>query len=466
MAGVKLYAGAKLREVRGRIGLTQKAFAARLGVSLPYLNQMENNNRPVSSSVVVALAQEFGFDVTELSSGDEARLVSDMREALADPVFAGPAPAAADLRLAASNAPALAHAFLALHTAYRQATERLASLDEALGREDARLQPSPWEEVRDFFHYCDNYIDAVDHAAERFAGTVPPGQSTAGAARDALARHRITVVETEDADIRKLDAEAGILRLSRRVPASTRTFQMLLQLALLTQERLLEATLDLARFQTVEARAIAKIGLANYFAGAAMMPYGRFLEAAQETRHDLERLADRFGASLEQVAHRLSTLQRPGRKGIPFFFVRVDQAGQITKRHSATSLQFARYGGACPLWNVHRAFETPNSWLRQLAETPDGVRYFCLARDVSKTGGSFDAPMRRFAIGLGCELRHAPALVYADHLDLDTDEAFEPIGISCRICDRRDCHQRAVPPIERRLTVEPGRRGILPYSVA
>jgi predicted transcriptional regulator len=253
--------------------------------------------------------------------------------------------------------------------------------------------------------------------------------------------------------------------LSRRAAESTRTFQLLVQLALLTQDKLLEATLDLARFHSPEARSIAKIGLANYFAGAALMPYARFLEAAQETRHDLERLADRFGASLEQVAHRLSTMQRPGAKGIPFFFVRVDPAGTITKRHSATTLQFARYGGACPLWNVHRAFETPGRFLRQLAETPDGVRYFCLARDVTKSGGAFDAPTRRYAIGLGCEVRHAGALVYADHMDTETPEAFEPIGISCRICERRTCHQRAVPPLERRLRVDPDHRGVLPYQV-
>jgi XRE family transcriptional regulator, fatty acid utilization regulator len=175
-------------------------------------------------------------------------------------------------------------------------------------------------------------------------------------------------------------------------------------------------------------------------------------------------LADRFGASIEQVAHRLSTLQRPGMKGIPFFFVRVDQAGTITKRHSATRLQFARFGGACPLWNVHRAFETPGRFLRQLAETPDGVRYFCLARDVTKAGGSFTAPVRRFAIGLGCEITHAGKLVYADDLDLYRGR-FDPIGISCRICERPDCHQRSVPPLERRLTVDPDRRGVLPYQI-
>ncbi|EBA16539.1 DNA-binding protein, putative [Roseobacter sp. SK209-2-6] len=461
MATQKLYAGAKLREMRQRLELTQKDFAAKLGVSLPYLNQMENNNRPVSTTVVLALAQEFGMDVTELSAGDSERLVSDMREAMADPVFAEDPPPLADLRLTASNAPAFARAFLTLHRAYRQTHERLASLDEALGREDSRIQASPWEEVRDFFHYCDNYIDAVDRAAEHFAGSA----DVRTAATKALENAGISILYSDMDGLRGYNSEGRSLHLSNRASPSTQVFQLLLQVALLSQDKLLEATLDFARFQSEEARAIAKIGLANYFAGAALMPYSRFLQAAQEDRHDLERLATRFGASIEQVAHRLSTLQRPGAKGIPFFFVRVDQAGTITKRHSATRLQFARFGGACPLWNVHRAFETPGHFLRQLAETPDGVRYISLARDISKSGGSFGSPVRRYAIALGCEVRHADALVYADNLDLNNDSAYEPIGISCRICERTDCHQRSVPPLERRLTIDIDQRGVLPYEV-
>jgi XRE family transcriptional regulator, fatty acid utilization regulator len=461
MATQKLYAGAKLREMRTRLELTQKDFAAKLGVSLPYLNQMENNNRPVSTTVVLALAQEFGMDVTELSAGDSERLVTDMREAMADPVFADEAPPLADLRLTASNAPALARAFLSLHRAYRQTHERLASLDEALGREDSRIQASPWEEVRDFFHYCDNYIDAMDRAAERFAGSA----DVRTAATLALENAGISITLGDMDGLRAYDPVAKTLQLSNRSSPPTQVFQLLLQVALLSQNSLLEATLDFARFQSEEARAIAKIGLANYFAGAALMPYGRFLQAAQEDRHDLERLATRFGASIEQVAHRLSTLQRPGAKGIPFFFVRVDQAGTITKRHSATRLQFARFGGACPLWNVHRAFETPGRFLRQLAETPDGVRYISLARDVSKSGGSFGSPVRRYAIALGCEVRHAEALVYADNLDLSPATAYEPIGISCRICERKTCHQRSIPPLERRLSINNDQRGVLPYEV-
>ena len=466
MAVQKLYAGAKLRELRTRLNITQKEFAARLGVSLPYLNQMENNRRPVSTGVVLALAQEFGFDVTELSTGDAERLVADMREALADPLFADTAPPLADLRLTASNAPSFAKAFLALHRAFRQGHERLASLDELLGQGERPTALSPWEEVRDFFHYCDNYIDAVDRAAEHFSQSLNLVERGAEAAIDHLEASGITVQRRRDAPIRHYDPAQRILKISSRVEAATQLFQLLHQIALIERADLFEATLDLARFRSEEARNICRIGLANYFAGAAALPYRRFKAAAEATRHDLEQLSEAFGASLEQVAHRLSTLQRPGDKGIPFFFVRVDQAGTITKRHSATRLQFARFGGACPLWNVHQAFETPGRFLRQLAETPDGVRYLCLARDVSKSGGSFKAPLRRFAIGLGCEIRHAGQLVYADALDVDNAKAFEPIGISCRICERHNCHQRSVPPLERAIRVDHDRRDTLPYGIS
>ncbi|REJ67112.1 MAG: XRE family transcriptional regulator, partial [Proteobacteria bacterium] len=454
MAIKKLYSGAKLRDMRQRLGLTQKDFASKLGVSLPYLNQMENNNRPLSGTVILALAQEFGFDVTELSSSENERLFSDMREAFSDPIFGDTPPQLADMRLTASNAPSIARAFLDLHRAYRQTQERLASLDEALGRDDARLQPSPWEEVRDFFHYCDNYIDAVDRAAEGFAkGRQSPDWIHEKAIKTL---HDLGItLRTGDQDATRIyDPNNKILTISNRISSETARFQILLQLALISQEKLLEATLDLARFQSPEARAIAKIGLANYFAGAALMPYKEFLETARSERHDLERLSSHFGVSIEQVAHRLSTLQRPGNNGIPFFFVRVDQAGTITKRHSATRLQFARFGGACPLWNVHRAFETPGQFLRQLAETPDGIRYLSIARDVTKGGGSFNAPLRRFAIALGCEVKHAEQVVYADGLDLARPDAFEPIGISCRLCERRSCHQRSVPPLERQLIID------------
>ncbi|MFQ8430603.1 helix-turn-helix domain-containing protein [Amaricoccus sp. W119] len=461
----KLYIGAKLREIRVRLALTQAEYAARLGVSLSYLNQMENNHRPVSARVVLSLAEEFGIDVTELAAGTSERLVADMREALADPVFGDIGPPLSDLQLVAANAPNLARAFLTLHRAHRQDRERLARLNETLGREDNPLNPLPWEEVRDFFHYCDNYIDAIDRAAERFAAQLGEGDRIAAIEGWLRARHGIALVLTSAAPLRRYDPAAKVLSLAAHSGRATQAFQALHQIALIEHGDLLEATLDLARFGSEAARSICKTGLANYFAGAALMPYGRFVERAQVLRHDLEALSGEFHASIEQVGQRLSTLQRVGAKGVPFYFVRVDQAGTITKRHSATRLQFTRFGGGCPLWNVHQAFETPGRFLRQLAETPDGARYVCLARAISKPGGSFLAPVRRYAIGLGCEVAHAGSLVYADDLDTRDDAAFQPIGISCRICERRGCPQRAVPPMEQGVEVDPNERDLLPYVI-
>ena len=465
MASHKIYAGASLRETRNRHGLTQRVFADRLGVSLPYLSQMENNHRPVSAGVLLRLASEFSVDVGALAAGDADRMVVDLAEALADPLF-DDAPTLADMRLAASNTPGLVRAFLDLYRAHREGQDRLAALDEAIGATGQNALTSPWEEVRDFFHYCDNYIDAVDRAAERFA--CPEGRRVSPMERAvaALAERGIAVriAELPPGSVFRRDGE--VITLNAAADPATQVFQLLNLVARETRGELLDATLDLARFRSPAARDIARLGLANYFAGAALLPYRSFLSAARAERHDLERLAHLFGASLEQVAHRLSTLQRAGERGIPFFFVRVDQAGTITKRHSATRLQFARFGGACPLWNVHRAFETPGQFLRQLAQTPDGVRYLCLSREVAKPGGAFRAPVRRFAICLGCEIAHARDLTYADDLDVANPAGYEQIGVSCRICPRRDCHQRSVPPIDREVTIPGDRTGPLPYAIA
>ncbi|MFT4012927.1 MAG: short-chain fatty acyl-CoA regulator family protein [Paracoccus sp. (in: a-proteobacteria)] len=464
MSMQKIYAGVSLRETRGRAGLTQRAFADRLGVSLPYLSQMENNHRPVSAGVLLKLASEFAVDLGAMAVGDADRMVIDMTEALADPLFDSPPPRA-DLRLAATNAPGLVRAFLNLYRAHREGQERLAALDEALGAGAQNSTPSPWEEVRDFFHYCDNYIDAVDRAAEHFArqsGHARPLER----AIQALTQRGMRIEHAELGSGAVYLRDGARLTLNAAAEPATQAFQLLHLLALESRGDLIEATLELARFRSDSARDIARLGLANYFAGAAMMPYGAFLQAARAERHDLERLAHLFGASLEQVAHRLSTMQRGGDRGVPFFFVRVDQAGTITKRHSATRMQFARFGGACPLWNVHQAFETPGRFLRQLAETPDGKRYLLLARDVSKPAGAFGAPVRRFAIGLGCEISHARDLVYSDGLDLGNPHPFEPIGVSCRICPRPACHQRSVPPVDRAIRIPRDRPGPLPYEIA
>lgn len=467
----KLFAGARVRALRQSHSLTQAAFAERLGVSTSYLNQIENNQRSVSASVILALADAFGIDVASLAADETDRVLADLKEVFSDPVFSATTITSQEIKIAASNTPAITDALLTLYRAYAQTNERIASFDNVLAQHEGVLEPFPYEEVRDFFHYSGNYIDPLDKAAEELAKTfADSGQQTADALMSRLSeRHGVRAVMGDDNleldALRVFNAKSKILSLNPASSRATHIFQLAHQIALLEQGDLIDSLIADATLKTADARAVCKVSLANYFAGAVMLPYTAFRRAAKDLRHDLEQLVHRFGASLEQVAHRLSTLQRPGNKGVPFFFVRVDQAGNITKRHSATKFQFARFSGGCPLWNVHRAFETPDRIIRQLAETPDGIRYLCLARNLTKRSGGFRSPIRRYAIALGCEIKHADQLIYADDLDIANNHVYEPIGVSCRICERNDCQQRAVPPIGSSLQIDHSRRRVVPFSI-
>jgi predicted transcriptional regulator/DNA-binding XRE family transcriptional regulator len=469
MAIGKLFIGRKVRELRDTNRSTQAQFAERIGISTSYLNQIENNQRPVSAAVLVALAEKFDINMSELSSGEGDRLLSAVTEALTDPLFENLAPNFQELKLITQSAPNMARAFIRAHQGYKRNSEQLVSLSDSLGRSASLAETTSYEEVRDFFHFVDNYIHTLDLEAEKLAASLGIGDADnySVLTRYLKENHQIEVrrSELENDGLRLFDRPAGILYVNRYAPAATRDFQIALQVAQFHASDLIDLVARNATFRTLEASEICKIGLQNYFAGALLLPYGEFLSTANALRHDLDLLAARFGASLEQVCHRLSTLQRPGNKGVPVFFARIDRAGNITKRHSATKLQFARFGAACPLWNVHEAFEAQGRIIRQLAETPDGVRYLCLATQITKSGAGYHSPQPRYAIAFGCEISYAHAFVYADDLDLSARTNFAPIGISCRICERLNCPQRAVPPLMRKLHVDHDKRAVLPYTI-
>ncbi|MEL7027662.1 MAG: short-chain fatty acyl-CoA regulator family protein [Pseudomonadota bacterium] len=462
MAAKKLFLGRQLAALRQERGLTQAALSQLLGLSASYLNQLENNQRPMTANVLVNLAQAFDIDIASFSQDDSGRIVQDLREAMADPTFQGSSPAPAELHDIAMQSPRFAQAFLGLHRAYKQLQERVQTMAETLstGELDRAVDRPifPYEEVRDYFHYRNNYVDELDQAAERLSIEEGfAGRDVSGALEAYLARRYGVAVRTEEPDslgglTRRFDPESKTLSLLSTLNAPSCAFLMAHQIALLDFAETLDELIERSDLQSAAGKAVCRVALANYAAGALMLPYDRFLAAARETLHDVELLQKRFGASFEQVCHRLSTLQRPGSPGVPFYFVRVDRAGNITKRHSATRFQFARFGGACPLWNVHEAFTAPGKVFVQVAEMPDGLRYLCIARGVVKRGGGYLLPDRHYAIGLGCELSHAGQIVYSRGLNLDADEAVAPIGVSCRICERVNCSQRAFPPIDRRLS--------------
>ncbi|MBS0504807.1 MAG: DUF2083 domain-containing protein [Proteobacteria bacterium] len=464
--GKRLYAGQRLRALRIRHALGQAAMAARLGVSVSYLSQLENDDRPLTSTVFAALGRQFPLDLDSLQGDDGARRFAAARTVLDDPLFGGALPDPQAIARLAEQQPELADRLIALHAAYRAAEERLQMLDETIDSGAEQGGRLPWDEIRDWFHQAGNYIDLLDRRAETLSGDLKGAPAEALAERLA-AVYGVIVEELADADaatIRRFDASRRALMLGPALPPESRRFQLAWQLVALELGSEIAAIADAAALRTSEARRLLALGLTNYAAGALVMPYEAFRTAARLLRHDIDRLSRRFGVSFEQACHRLSTLQRPGARGIPFFFCRVDMAGNITKRHSATRLQFARFGGACPLWVVHEAAAIPDRVLVQLAETPDGVRYVSMAKGLVKPSGRYDRAPRRYAVALGCEAAHARDFIYADGLDIERGRA-APIGVSCRLCPRPDCDQRAFPPADRAIRIVPDRRDVVPYII-
>ncbi|WP_025292081.1 helix-turn-helix domain-containing protein [Sphingomonas sanxanigenens] len=461
------FVGARLRALRIREGLGQAAMAARLDLSVSYLSQLENDDRPLTPAVIARLAAAFPLDWRIFDADDADRRAAALREAIADPLFDGPPPPADALHRAATQQPVLTERFMTLHAAYRRAEERLQIIDDAISSGVQGSERLPWEEVRDWFHEAGNYIDPIDRAAEALAGELGANAGETAIIARLSGHHGIRLVPpSDDAPLRRLDRAAGTLAIDRALPPESRRFMLALQLAAIELEAPIAAVAGSARLRSDVAQNILASGLANYAAGALLMPYEAFRAAARAMRHDIDRLRQGFGVSFEQACHRLSTLQRPGARGIPFFFCRVDMAGNITKRHSATRLQFARFGGACPLWIVHEAVAIPDRILVQLAETPDGVRYVSMAKGLVKPSGSYARAPRRYAVALGCEAEHAAEFIYADGLDIASTTAATPIGISCRLCPRADCDQRAFPPADRTILVDPDVREVVPYRVS
>jgi XRE family transcriptional regulator, fatty acid utilization regulator len=470
----KTFMGVRLKRLREERGLTQIALAHALDLSPSYLNQLEKNQRPLTVPVLLKINAVFGVDVQLFSEDDEARMIAALRDVFADP--AGPETIAlSEVRELAASMPAVGRAILALHRRYRFAMERSDAIAAQLGlRGDSigAVTPlMPYEQVRDFFHTHNNYFAELDEAAEALFVTA---RLTAGQAAPALAaylkaRHDIRVVQDGAGDElrgarRVYQPDGRILRLSRRLGAEQQAFEMATQLGLIEMAATIDRLAAEAAAGSRETHALARIGLANHFAGALLMPYRLFLQAAEAVRYDIEELGERFGLGFETICHRLSTLQRPNARGVPFFFVRVDRAGNISKRQSATDFHFSRVGGTCPLWNVYQAFAQPERILTQIARMPDERTYLWIARSVASGGGGYRLPRKTFAVALGCDIQHAERLVYSDGLDLKNPAAATPIGAGCKICDRPACPQRAFPPMGRPLRVDENRSAFAPYA--
>lgn len=468
----KIFAGPRLKRFRRERQITQARMAQELDVSPSYLNLMERNQRPITVQVLIRLTDVYGVDPREFVEGEGGQAIGEIERLLADPIMREADVPRAELQDAAEHAPSVLAAMQRLYRAYlaaRAVSETGLPQRSDPDRTEAVVRESPVDRIRAILHMQRNFFPELDAAAEAIAAELAlRGEDLFHAIAEHLrARHgirvRIAPFDAMGERLRSYDPQRRQLTISEVLDPANRTFQIAYQLAFAECSNLLDEISTKLDPGEEESRRLLRVTLANYFAAAVMMPYGKFHEAAEIVGYDIDVLAARFGASFEQVAHRLTTLARPSARGIPFFLLRVDRAGNVSKRFSSTRFPFAHFGGTCALWTLHAAFAAPDHILTQVVELTDGSRWFSIARNVRGTVTAFGAIEPRFAIGLGCEIKYANRLVYAKRLDLNATEA-TPIGVSCRLCERPACPQRAAPPVLRTLLIDEQTRGISPFT--
>lgn len=460
-----IYMGPRLKRLRRDLGLTQANMAADLEISPSYVALMERNQRPITADLLLKLAKTYRIDIATLADDGGEELASRLQAVMAEPIFSDIDLPALDIADIATSYPGMAEAMLRLHTAYGE--ERLALAERRDGETVASgvaAVVDPVAEARAFIAARRNCFPALDDSAQALAEN--------GTGIDALVSrvedHHGLRVRFVDPEVmlgsqRWHDSHRDQVFISRLLDNAARKFQLAMQIALLEARGAIEAELGKGRFSGDNSRKLARRALASYWAAALLMPYRAFARAAREHRHDVEMLSREFGTSFEQVCHRLTTLQKSGEEGLPFFFIKIDRAGNVTKRLDGAGFPFARHGGSCPLWNVHSAAESPGRIVTQWLELPDGQKFFSIARTVTSGGGAYNAPKARRTLALACAAEHAPLLVYADGR---MDEQPTPIGVACHLCHRPHCIARAAPPIGRDMRPDDYRDTGLPFAFA
>ncbi|CAA9504321.1 MAG: Transcriptional regulator, Xre family [uncultured Sphingomonas sp.] len=466
MAQRKLFLGARLKRLRRERSLQQAAMAAELGISASYLNHLERNQRPVTAGILLRLAETFDVDIKQFAAeGSDGGGAEQLLEVFSDGMFTDLGISRHEIMELADNAPALADGLTRLYTAFRELQRHPP--DAATGGADPRVLITPETWVRDYIQGQRNHWPELEEGAETLGGALGDPLSVAEPLRRRLKEAygvdvRLVAPETLDQASQTYDPQRRLLLLSSLLRPENRTFGIAYQLSLLEFHPIIIRMLEAARPPDPGSRRLLHMSFANYAAGAIMMPYGKFLLAAEEHRYAIDRLCGDFGANVEQVAHRLTTLGRQGARGVPFFMLRVDPAGNISKRYAGENFPFSHFGGTCPRWHLHAAFQTPGQTIRQLIETPDGQRYFTISRTIERPIRPDLRDDSLLAVGLGCDVRHASRIAYSDGLDLVNTPA-TPVGPACAICPRLQCPYRATPPAGRALAVHENRKSISPY---
>jgi predicted transcriptional regulator/transcriptional regulator with XRE-family HTH domain len=465
----KTLIGPQLRQIRQSHKHTQAEMARRLGVSSAYVNLLENNQRSLSVKVLLALSDAYGVEARNLVKDNSAMQLADLRASVRDPVFVGLQPDLTELRAALDHTPKLVECFLQLHQNHHAVLETIRTLSSADMSADIQTI-RPETAIHNFFRDHANHFPQLEAAAEAARAAV------GGATEDlfaSLKRHlknafgldvRVRDLVEMGQSLRIFNQDDHVVSLSVALDPINRNFQLAHVLALVSCSSLLDELVGDANITTDTGRERCRVELANYFAAALLMPYDEVHQMAEQTKYDLDRIATHFAVSFEQVSHRLTTLQRKGAQGVPFFFLRIDTAGNVTKRFNATPFTLAEQGGSCPVWNIHSAFGAPDVIVPQFVELPDAGQFFTISRTTSRPVSSRHTQGRRLVVTLGCERTHVHRIGYAAPFNLDESATIAPIGINCHICPRRDCAQRAYEPLHVRLPIDANKRGTTRYQ--
>ncbi len=459
-----VYLGPRLRRLRRELGLTQAQVAKDLDISPSYVALMERNQRPLTADILLRLAKTYSLDLSDLTTDDSSDYQARLAVALKDPLFADIDLRALEISDVAINFPGVSEAVLRLYTAWAERQLELADKGTGHGEETVA---DPVAEVQRFLAARRNCFPALDEGAEAIARKA---EEAGGLASHLMTRHglRLRMVPSDvmGDTLRRFDRHRDEIWLDDGLDTASQNFQIATQLAYIELRSQIDAVLKEAQAISEAGLPLLRRALASYGAAAIVMPYDAFARAADAKAYDVEALARSFGTSFEQVAHRLTTLQKPGQERVPFFFIRLDRAGNVSKRLDGAGFPFARHGGGCPLWNVHQTFSEPRQILTQWLELPDGNRFFSIARTVTSGGGGFGIAKVERAVALGCAAEHAHRLIYTrKQPDLSIDQA-TPIGVTCRLCQRIDCTARSAPPIGRQLLPDDYHRGQAPYAFA
>ncbi|MCJ2184335.1 short-chain fatty acyl-CoA regulator family protein [Novosphingobium sp. 1949] len=457
-----LYLGPRLRRLRRELGLTQQAMADDLEISPSYVALLERNQRPVTADMLLRLARTYRLEIGDLASEDGEDYARRLGDVLRDPIFADIDLPALEISDLAMSFPGVSEALLRLHGAYAREQQALAEQRAAGPGAD---ENEPVREAQRFLAARRNYFHPLDTRAEDLAAEIDKEGGAAAWLAARGVRVRSLPPDVMMGALRRFDRHNQQLLLDDTLDTPSRAFQIATHIAHSALRGDIKQVLRVETFASETTRTLLVRALAAYGAAAILMPYGKFARAVEQRRYDIEALGALFGASFEQVAHRLTTLQRPGEERVPFFFIRLDEAGNVSKRLDGAGFPFAAHGGGCPLWSVHQVFSRRREIRTQWLELPDGQRFFSIARTVASGGNGFGRAGVVRAVALGCAAEHARRLVYAAGLAPDAVEA-TPIGVTCRLCHRSECAARSVPPIGRDVLVDDYRRGAQPFSFA